>query len=84
MSNALKAGDRVRVKARTRIPKYPAGEKGTVAKGPHQLGDGRRYYFVEMDQDQPRLPVVFTESEIEADVLRRNTRRRTWRSTHES
>jgi hypothetical protein len=68
MSDALKVGDRVGVRAGTRASKYPAGDKGVVAEGPHPFGAGRRYYLVAMDRDRTRLPVVFAEGEIEPDV----------------
>jgi hypothetical protein len=68
MKDALKVGDRVRVRAGTRIPQYPAGGKGTVAEGPFRFGAGRRYYLVAMDSDWTRQPVVYSEWEIEPDV----------------
>jgi hypothetical protein len=66
----LKVGDRVRVKAGTRVSKYPAGDKGTVAEGLHQFGARRHNYFVAMDKDaSPQHPVaLFNEEEIEPDV----------------
>jgi hypothetical protein len=39
MSATLKVGNRVRVKAAVKLAKYPAGEKGTVSRGPKE---GRR------------------------------------------
>jgi hypothetical protein len=68
VSNTLRFGDRVRVKAGTGIRRYSAGEKGTVIEGPHQFGAGRGYYLVEMDQDQPQVLVILAEEEIEPDL----------------
>ena len=68
MSDALKVGDRVRVRAGTRISKYPAGEKGTVIEGPLENGAGSSYYLVDLDRNQSRLLVALAAEEIEPDV----------------
>jgi hypothetical protein len=68
MSGALKVGDRVRVKAGVQIPSYPAGEKGTVSRGPQTSADGTTYYLLLMDRDAPAKTVLFKADEIEPDV----------------
>jgi hypothetical protein len=68
MSNALKPGDRVRVKAGVQIPHYPAGEKGTVVRGPQTSADGTTYYLLTMDRDTPAKTVLFKADEIELDA----------------
>ena len=68
MSGALKAGDRVRVKAGVQIPHYPAGEKGTVSRGPQTSADGTTYYLLLMDSDDAGMEVIFEADEIESDV----------------
>jgi hypothetical protein len=68
MSATLKVGDRVRVKAGVQIPKYPAGDKGTVSRGPQTSADGTMYYLLMMDKDDPAEVVIFKAEEIEPDV----------------
>jgi hypothetical protein len=68
MSDPLKVGDRARVKARRRIPHYPAGEKGTVSRGPQTSTNGTTYYLLVMDKDDPPEEVIFKADEIEPDV----------------
>jgi hypothetical protein len=68
MSDVLKPGDRVRVKAGVQIPHYPAGEKGTVARGPQTSADGTTYYLLVMDKDAAAKTVLFKTDEIEPDV----------------
>jgi hypothetical protein len=68
MSNALKPGVRVRVKSGVQIPHYPAGEKGTVARGPQTSADGTTYYLLLMDRDAHSKTVLFKADEIEPDV----------------
>jgi hypothetical protein len=67
MSQELKPGDRVRVKAGVQIPKYPAGDKGTVSRGPQTSADGSTYYLLRMDKDDPQEEVLFKAEEIEID-----------------
>jgi hypothetical protein len=68
MSDALKVGDRVRVKVGTRIPKYPAGERGMVNRGPRTSAGGTTYYLLVMDKDDPSDTVLVKAEEIEPDV----------------
>jgi hypothetical protein len=68
MSGALKAGDRLRVTARVRVPGYQPGDKGTVMSGPHLLPSGARYYIARMDQDHADKRVIFADDEVEADA----------------
>ena len=68
MSGALKVGDRVRVKAGRRIPKYPAGEKSTVSRGPQTSASGTTYYLVMMDKDGSEDATLFLADEIESDT----------------
>ena len=68
MSGAWKVGDRVRVKAGRRIPKYPAGEKSTVSRGPQTSASGTTYYLVTMDKDASARTAIFQADEIELDV----------------
>ena len=59
MSDPLKVGDRVRVKAGRRIPHYPAGEGGTVNRVPQTSASGTTYYLVMMDKDNLSVTVIF-------------------------
>lgn len=68
MSDPLKVGDQVRVKAGRRIPHYPAGEGGTVNRVPQTSASGTTYYLVMMDKDNLSVTVIFKDDEIEADV----------------
>ena len=68
MSGEWKVGDRVRVKAGRRIPKYPAGEKSTVSRGPQTSASGTTYYLVTMDKAASARTAIFQADEIELDV----------------
>ena len=68
MSDPLKVGERVRVKAGVRLPKYSGGDKGAVSRGPQSSADGSTYYLVVMDKDDPPEAVIFKAEEIEPDV----------------
>jgi hypothetical protein len=63
----LKIGDRVRIKAGRRIPRYHVGDRGTVWRGPKTPADGTIYYLLMMDNDSVRT-VIFTTKEIEPDL----------------
>jgi hypothetical protein len=65
--STLKIGDRARIKAGRRIPRYKAGEKGTVWRGPMTSACGKTYYLLMMDRDTVRN-VIFTANEVEVDV----------------
>jgi hypothetical protein len=65
--STLKIGDRVRIKAGRRIPRYPVGSKGTVWRGPTISARGTTYYLLTMDTDTDRT-VIFTTNEVEPDV----------------
>jgi hypothetical protein len=67
MSRVLKVGDRVRIKVGVQVPRYPAGEKGTVWRGPMTSAAGTVYYLLRMDRDGG-LDAIFTTNEIEPDV----------------
>ena len=68
MSYESERVQRVRVKAGTRIPRYPAGERGTVNLGPKTSASGATYYLLVMDKDDPSDTVLFKAEEIEPDV----------------
>jgi hypothetical protein len=68
MSGELKAGDRLRVTARIRVPGYRPGDKGTVVSGPHLRPSGARYYIARMDKDHPDTRVLLADDEVEADA----------------
>jgi hypothetical protein len=68
MNGDLKAGDRLRVTARIRVPGYQPGDKGTIVSGPHLLPSGSRYYIARMDQDHPDKRVILADEEVEADA----------------
>jgi hypothetical protein len=63
----LKIGDRVRIKAGRRIPRYQSRDRGTVWRGPVTSADGTAYYLLTMDRDGGRN-AIFTTNEIEPDV----------------
>ena len=65
--STLKIGDRVRIKADRRIPRYQAGDRGPVWPGPTTSACGRTYYLLTMDRDHGRN-AIFTTNEVEADV----------------
>jgi hypothetical protein len=65
--NQLKIGDRVRIKAGRRIPRYQAGDRGTVWRGPTTSAYGTTYYLLTMDRDQGRN-AIFTTKEVEPVV----------------
>ena len=67
-SAPLKAGDRVRVRAGVRLPKYSGGDKGAVSHGPQTSADGSTYYLLVMDKDDPPESVIFKAGEIEPDL----------------
>jgi hypothetical protein len=62
----LKVGDRVRIKAGRRIPRYQSGDRGTVWRGPVTSAAGTAYYLLTMDRDGGRN-TIFTTNEIEPD-----------------
>ena len=63
----LKIGDRVRIKAGRRIPRYQFGDRGTVWRGPMTTADGTTYYLLTMDRDGGR-DAIFTTNEVELVV----------------
>jgi hypothetical protein len=63
----LKIGDRVRIKAGKRIPRYRAGDRGTVWHGPTTAADGTTYYLLTMDRDHG-FNAIFTTNEVERVV----------------
>jgi hypothetical protein len=68
MSGELKAGDRLRVTARVRVPGYRTDDRGTVVSGPHLRPSGVRYYIARMDRDPADKRVILAEDEVEADA----------------
>jgi len=68
MNGDLKAGDRLRVTARVRVPGYQPGDKGTAVSGPHLRPSGGSYYIARMDRDHPDKRVIFADDEVEADA----------------
>jgi hypothetical protein len=68
MNIDLKAGDRLRVTARARVPGYQPGDKGTVVSGPHLRPSGGSYYIARMDRDPAGMRVIFADDEVEADA----------------
>ena len=63
----LKIGDRVRIKSGRRLPRYQAGDRGTVWHGPTTTADGKTYYLLTMDRDHG-LNAIFTTNEVERVV----------------
>jgi hypothetical protein len=62
----LKIGDRVRIKAGRRIPRYQPGDRGTVWRGPTTTADGTTYLLT-MDRDHGRN-AFFTTNEVQRVV----------------
>jgi hypothetical protein len=63
----LKIGDRVRIQAGRRLPRYQVGDRGTVWRGPTTTADGTTYYLLTMDKDHG-LNAIFTTKEVEPVV----------------
>jgi len=69
MSAPMKPGDRVRVTSRNHLPRYAAGDQGTVLRMTATDPSGTRSYVVAMDKDGfGKTAPVFAEQEIELDV----------------
>jgi hypothetical protein len=68
MFRELRVGDRVRVTMRNRIAGYDPGDEGIVLHVACSAAGGR-HYIVAMDGGElDSTGVIFTESEIEADL----------------
>ena len=67
MGQSLKPGDRVHITSRNRMAGYQAGDRGTITRASTSAANGRHYYTVAMDKDDPtHTGAVFTEGEIDA------------------
>jgi hypothetical protein len=66
MTQQLKPGDRVRVRANVQTSKLRPGDKGTVQFGPIQRAHGEPYYLVRLDGND--FNTICSVDEIEPDV----------------